>query len=90
MESQNRFSYNDVKYFIEKELDCGFVLLSTYYKSANNTKLDIMCPKGHIFHATLNELKAGRGCSVCHESSGETKIRYYLEYIFPKVYEHLL
>lgn len=43
------------------------------------SKVEIICPKKHVFSCTPNNHKNGRGCPICKESKGEREIRKYLE-----------
>ncbi|MFW6029541.1 MAG: hypothetical protein ACOCRO_04735 [Halanaerobiales bacterium] len=57
------------------------MLLSEEYKN-NKTKLDIMCPAGHVHSMILNSFKSGQRCPYC---SGNVKYTYkqvknYIEY----------
>lgn len=57
-----RFTYEEVKGYIENK---GYKLLSTEYINSLS-KLQIKCPKGHIFQTTFNDFKnQGSRCSIC-------------------------
>jgi len=62
-------TYEHVKYFIES---FNYQLLSTKYIN-NSEKLDIKCPKGHIYKASYKTFKQGHRCSGC---SGNKKLLY--------------
>lgn len=53
--------YEDIKAFIEEE---GYLLNSKEYVNSN-TKLNLACPKGHIYDATFSKFKTGRRCPHC-------------------------
>jgi hypothetical protein len=42
----------------------GYRLISTIYVNAT-TKLEWRCPKGHLCHIRIADLKSGRGCGTC-------------------------
>ena len=70
-----KLTYNEVKKYIEKE---GYKLLSDTYIN-NRTKLELKCPKGHIFYMNFNNFKdSGCRCPECANSKGETKIKTLL------------
>ena len=48
------------------------------YEGANK-KIEVMCPKGHIYKSYPSNLLKGFGCPLCVESGGESKIKKYLE-----------
>lgn len=48
------------------------------YKN-NSTKICIICPKHGEFWQTPNDHLSGKGCSKCHSSKGEEKIRRFLD-----------
>lgn len=58
----NRHSYEYVKKYIENEE--GYVLLSKEYKDSIS-KLDIQCPKDHIFPMSFKVFSKGHRCSYC-------------------------
>lgn len=62
---------------IRERIECheGFKLLSDTY--GRKSKLDIQCPKGHIFAMRLDGFE-GR-CPCCAESKGEQRVREWLE-----------
>lgn len=70
-----KHNYEEVKEYIEKE---GFMLLSVEYIN-NKSSLDIQCPKGHIFHPTLDNFQHGTRCPYCAKKyKGEENIANYL------------
>ena len=63
-------SYESVKKYIEKK---GYELISTEYKNIDS-KLDLICPKGHEYPVTFYDFKnRGRRCPKC---SGNHKYSY--------------
>ena len=63
-----RFSYAKVKEFIEKN---NYELISKEYKK-NDIKLDMKCPKGHLFQTTYSQFQQSvknknRICSYCNK-----------------------
>lgn len=73
--NSKRLDYQYVYNFIKNE---GFILLSKTYKNAKQ-KLNIVCPKGHLFQITWDNFFNGKRCSICSESKGEKKITEFLE-----------
>lgn len=67
-----RLTFNEVKKYIES---FGYKVLSTDYKN-NKTKLEIMCPEGHVFSMKFNAFKGGTRCPIC---CGNQKLTY--EYV---------
>ena len=59
-----KLTYEYVKSKFEKE---DFTLLSTDYKNARS-KLDYICPVGHIGKMTYDSFKAGKRCKQCSVS----------------------
>jgi len=62
----NKLTYEEVRDYMSNE---GFTLISETYKNAI-TKLDIKCPKGHLFQMRWNDFKTGFRCKHC---SGKAK-----------------
>lgn len=67
-----RYTYNDVKDFIENMTDrdgnSGFKLIATTY-NRHDDKLEIICPNGHTFHAQFRHLKnSGSRCPMCSKN----------------------
>ena len=73
-------SIEDVKEAVEKN---GSKLLTTEYKN-NSTKLDVICPKGHLHHPTFKAIKKGGGCGICYNS---TEHRHNIKYKPEKIKE---
>lgn len=57
-----KLTYEFVKNYVESFE--GYILLSKEYISTS-TKLDIQCPKGHIFQMHYNNFKQGKRCAKC-------------------------
>jgi len=57
-----KLTYEFVKGEIEKE---GYKLLSKEYKN-NKEKLEIQCPKGHIYKVSYNKFQHGQRCPICY------------------------
>jgi len=71
--SKNKYTYDYVKSFIEKE---GYQLLSDTYKNVNE-KLKIQCPMGHIYKTKFTLFKNGNHrCSKCNNG-----IKYTYKYV---------
>ncbi len=66
-----KFTYEYVKRYIEKESDSGCKLLSEEYKNST-TKLKIMCKCGDSFEATFTKFKDRnkRQCNSCGRDKG--------------------
>lgn len=56
-----KFDYNKVKKYIEQY---EYVLISKQYINTHK-KLEIKCPKGHIFQMSFNNFKKGQRCPIC-------------------------
>lgn len=56
-----KLTYEYVKAIFEKE---GYALLSTDYINSY-TKLECICPKGHLNAISFNKFSQGRRCSLC-------------------------
>jgi hypothetical protein len=56
-----KLTYEFVK---EKFEERGYTLLSNIYVNGR-TKMDYICPKGHIHNITYIDFSSGRGCPVC-------------------------
>jgi len=63
-------------------------LLSTEYKN-NNTKLNLICEKGHDFNITYKHLKNGYWCPICAGSKGEELVRKVFEDKFKKLFPNI-
>ena len=64
-----KLTYKEVKEYIES---FGYKLLSNEYKNSK-TKLEIECPKGHVFEMRFNSFKNGTRCPKC---GGTQKLTY--------------
>jgi len=76
-------TYEEVKQYIESQ---GYKLLSKEYKNAD-TKLELQCPKNHIYEATWASFYTGYRCSKCSHriSKAEQEIHDYLKSYFPDI-----
>lgn len=63
-----RLSYEYVKEQFKKE---GYELISTEYKNSKS-KLNVKCPKGHIFDITYGNFYSGYRCSHCYVNKKKT------------------
>lgn len=72
-----KHSYEFVKRKVE---DDGYKLLSKAYKNAN-TKLEVICGKGHTFRPTWHSWHEGKRCPICpsQQSHFEKEIRLLLD-----------
>lgn len=69
-----RLTYEFVKQYIENE---GYELLSKEYVNVN-TKLDMICTKGHKIQMRFGDFKNGHRCSQCsHRKALEWKMTKY-------------
>ena len=66
-----RKSIEEIRNFMATE---GYELLSSEYRNSKQ-KLEIKCPKGHVYKQTWREFQAGYRCSEC----GGTKRKSYEE-----------
>lgn len=66
---QNRFSLGYVENIFKQR---GLLLLSKEYTGARN-KVEVMCPRGHVWGITLNKFSAGRNCPHCSLAGGNSK-----------------
>lgn len=80
-----RFSYKDIKYYIEVESNSGCKLLSETYKG-NHKPLHLKCSCGNEFYRALAEFK-GRKLFKCKECTGAT-IQYTYEQVYNDLKEH--
>ena len=78
-----KLTFEEVKKYIENH---GYTLLSTEYKN-NKTKINIKCPKGHIFDMKFNSFKSGVRCPVC---CGNQKLSYEYVKKYIENYEYKL
>lgn len=68
----------------------GYVLLNGNEYKDNNSKLNFICPNGHVGKTSWRIFRRGFICSECHESFGELKIKEYLilnTYLFDRQYK---
>ncbi|WP_291626038.1 hypothetical protein [Clostridium sp.] len=72
-----RHNYEEVKKFFEKE---GYKLISTEYINAN-TKLDYICPNGHIHSITFNSFNHGVRCPECRNIKLNERMKKDIEEI---------
>ena len=72
---RKRLSYYEVKEYISAH---GYKLLSKEYINSQ-TKIKIMCTKGHVYYVKFNNFKTGYRCPICNMSSGESEIKRILE-----------
>ena len=64
-----KHSYNHIKQYIE---GFGYSFVSRKYKNAN-TKMEMVCPKGHFFEMTYGNFQQGHRCPMC---AGKQKHSY--------------
>lgn len=55
----------DIEFIKEQFLNEGYILLSTEYYN-NRTKLEYICPSGHINNISYSSWSRGRRCSICN------------------------
>ena len=67
-----RNNINNVKEYIES---FGYKLLSNEYKNAL-TKLELKCPKGHIFEMRYNDFQQGHKCPECYNKVRNLNKKY--------------
>ncbi|MFW6007925.1 MAG: hypothetical protein ACOCP8_01560, partial [archaeon] len=53
--------YKEIKEYIESY---GYKLISKEYKN-NKTKIEIRCPRNHIFYMSFNAFQRGQRCPIC-------------------------
>lgn len=75
--NSRKLSYDYVKTFIEKE---GYSLISKEYKN-NNTKLELICDKGHNIQMTFGNFQRGNRCKICATKKNIDKQRHSYEYV---------
>ncbi|MEG2058086.1 MAG: hypothetical protein RRZ84_09325, partial [Romboutsia sp.] len=51
----------------------NYKLLETEYINVN-TKLKIVCEKGHVYYSSFHNFKNGKRCMRCKESKGEKRV----------------
>ena len=59
--SKSKIKYSDIKGYFEH---FGYVLLSKNYVNAH-TKMEYICPEGHLGSSTWTNFRAGSRCSEC-------------------------
>lgn len=69
-------SYETIKELIEQEK--GYKLISNNCNQLRDRIL-IKCNNNHIYETTVNNFKLNRRCPYCKETSGELKIKNFLE-----------
>ena len=74
-DSKKRLSNENVNEYINS---LNYKWISGFYKN-NESKLNIVCDKGHEFTSRLGNLKSGNRCPSCRISKGESKVRDVLE-----------
>jgi hypothetical protein len=70
----------DAKRYIEVESGSGYKLLSTEYKN-NQTKLTIMCNKGHTYQTVYYSFQGGNRCPVCANEQKIIRQTHTYEYV---------
>lgn len=69
--------YNEFVLYCKEK---GYIPVSTLEDYSNVlTPMKYICPKHGEQTTNLSHLREGKGCSICNESKGETKIRKWLE-----------
>ncbi len=69
-----RFKFEYIKEFIEKE---GYVLISKEYRN-KDSKLDIICPKGHILKLCFGKFKnRGDRCGSCSANTSIAELELF-------------
>lgn len=84
---------NLIKEFYELAESEGFSIIDEYIDAT--TKINIMCPKGHIYSARPNDFKSGYRCPECLNKYGENKCRdvldlYNIKYERERTFEGLV
>lgn len=79
-QGRGKLTYEDVKNYIEIESSSGYRLLSKEYKN-NSTKLDVMCPLGHIHNICYSSFQQGHRCAKCAEIEKVERQTYSYEYV---------
>ena len=75
-----KFTFEFVKEYIEKE---GWTLLSTEYKDTN-TKLELICDKGHRADKRFSNFKRGIRCGICDYNNWRTSYEVVKKFIEDK------
>lgn len=71
----NKLTYEQVKEYIES---FGYTLISKEYINSS-TKIEVMCPKGHLYEVRFNDFKSGYRCKICSMKGINKKYNY--EYV---------
>lgn len=72
-----KLTFDYVKNKVQKD---GYRLFSKKYKNARS-KLNIQCPKGHIFEMEWSVFNSGQRCPTCRASKGEKRISEILSFL---------
>jgi ssDNA-binding Zn-finger/Zn-ribbon topoisomerase 1 len=79
---KQKHTYEYVQTFIENE---RYILISKIYKNIN-TKLKVLCPKGHKYKTTFNNFHQGYRCPKCYAlqttSKAEKELVEYISTIY--------
>ena len=84
IDNNKSHKYKEVKEYMEGK---DYELITEEYIN-NSTKLEIKCPKGHIFWMNWNNFYTGHGCTYCFGTPKLT-IEYVKEHIESKGHELL-
>jgi hypothetical protein len=79
--TQNRLPHRNTSLMTrnpKKEIEDDGNVLLTPYKNCR-TKMDILCPEGHIFSMCWDKYRGGCRCPQCKSSKGERKIARILQ-----------
>lgn len=77
-----QYTYDEVKDMFKSK---GYTLLSEEYTN-KESKLKIMCPKGHVYHTRLGVFKRGFGCPHCSGKAKHT-IEFVRDYLYENDYK---
>ena len=83
-DKQGRYNIKLTYGFVKEQIESvdGYKLLSKKYVN-NNTKLEIRCPKGHIYEVTYGNFQQGGRCPICNtektSSKGEKEVLQMVE-----------
>jgi len=80
--ANNKLTYKQVKQNIEDE---GYKLISTEYVN-NRSKLEMLCPEGHIFEIRYDSFQQGTRCSVCNAQKQSSKAEKELVQYVSSIY----
>lgn len=77
-QNQNSILFKDIKESFESE---GYVVLTKEedYISQNKSKIEFICPNGHIHNISVRKWRIGRRCGKCRVSKEEKEIRKFLD-----------